>query len=81
MLSSELYHHGGSKKAIYYSENAHSLIEKSNNTEWMARVCRLLARQYRQVGLYERAKNIFLKDWLLQGRFLIFRKVMKQKDC
>ncbi|REC61923.1 hypothetical protein DRF65_12910 [Chryseobacterium pennae] len=62
MLSSELYHHGGDlKKAIYYSENAHSLIEQTDNTEWMSRVCRLLARQYRQVGLYERAKKYIIK--------------------
>ena len=62
MLSSELYHHGGDlKKAICYSENAHSLIEQSHDTEWMARVCRLLARQYRQVGLYERYKKYIIK--------------------
>ncbi|MDN3692042.1 helix-turn-helix domain-containing protein [Chryseobacterium tructae] len=62
MLSSELYHHGGElKKAICYSENAHSLIEQANNREWMAGVCRLLARQYRQVGLYERAKKYIFK--------------------
>ncbi|WP_347219889.1 tetratricopeptide repeat protein [Chryseobacterium sp.] len=62
MLSSELYHHGGElKKAICYSENAHSLIEQNHNAEWMARVCRLLAKQYRQVGLYERAKKYILK--------------------
>lgn len=62
MLSSELYHHGGDlKKAICYSENAHSLIEQVHDTEWMAQVCRLLARQYRQVGLYERAKKYIIK--------------------
>ncbi|MDM1555800.1 MULTISPECIES: helix-turn-helix domain-containing protein [Chryseobacterium] len=62
MLSSELYHHGGDlKKAICYSENAHSLIEQTDDTEWMARVCRLLAKQYRQVGLYERAKKYIIK--------------------
>lgn len=62
MLSSDLYHHGGDiKKAICYSENAHSLIEQTNDTEWMARVCRLLARQYRQVGLYERSKKYIIK--------------------
>ncbi|WP_241283100.1 AraC family transcriptional regulator [Chryseobacterium timonianum] len=62
MLSSELYHHGGDlKKAICYSENAHSLIEQAHDKEWMARVCKLLARQYRQVGLYERAKKYIIK--------------------
>lgn len=62
MLSSELYHHGGElKKAICFSENAHSLIEQADNREWMASVCRLLARQYRQVGLYERAKKYIFK--------------------
>lgn len=62
MLSSELYHHGGElKKAICYSENAYSLISQNNNPEWMAEVSRLLARQYRQVGLYERAKKYILK--------------------
>ncbi|AZB33580.1 AraC family transcriptional regulator [Chryseobacterium bernardetii] len=75
MLSSELYHHGGDlKKAIYYSENAHSLIEKSNNTEWMARVCRLLARQYRQVGLYERAKKYILKGLAASRQVPDFQK-------
>ncbi|WP_336958820.1 tetratricopeptide repeat protein [Chryseobacterium contaminans] len=62
MLSSELYHHGGDlKKAICYSENAHSLIEQVDDKEWMARVCKLLAKQYRQVGLYERAKKYIAK--------------------
>lgn len=62
MLSSELYHHGGDlKKALCFSENAHSLIENAQDTERMARVCRLLARQYRQVGLYERAKKYIIK--------------------
>lgn len=62
MLSSELYHHAGEiKKAICYSENAHSLINQMNNAEWMARVSRLLAKQYRQVGLYERAKKYTFK--------------------
>lgn len=62
MLSSELYHHAGEiKKAICYSENAHSLINQSNDAERMASVSRLLARQYRQVGLYERAKKYIFK--------------------
>lgn len=62
MLSSELYHHGGDlKKAICYSENAHSLIELASDREKMSRVCKLLARQYRQVGLYERAKKYIIK--------------------
>ncbi|MGE8556445.1 MAG: tetratricopeptide repeat protein [Chryseobacterium jejuense] len=62
MISSELYHHGGDlKKAICYSENAHSLAELADDKEWMARVCKLLAKQYRQVGLYERAKKYITK--------------------
>lgn len=62
MLSSELYHHAGEiKKAICYSENAHSLINQMNDAEWMARVSRLLAKQYRQVGLYERSKKYVFK--------------------
>lgn len=62
MLSSELYHHGGDlKKAICFGENAHSLIEQAHDIEWMPRVCKLLARQYRQVGLYERAKKYIIK--------------------
>lgn len=62
MISSELYHHGGDlKKAICYSENAHSLIELEDDKEWMTRVCKLLAKQYRQVGLYERAKKYITK--------------------
>lgn len=62
MLSSELYHHAGEiKKAICYSENAHSLVNQINDAERMASVSRLLARQYRQVGLYERAKKYILK--------------------
>lgn len=62
MISSELYHHGGDlKKAICYSENAHSLIELEGDKEWMTRVCKLLAKQYRQVGLYERAKKYIAK--------------------
>ena len=62
MLSSELYHHGGDlKKAICFGENAHSLINQMNDAEWMASISRLLARQYRQVGLYERAKKYIFK--------------------
>lgn len=62
ILSSELYHHAGElKKAICYSENAYSLISQNNDPEWMAHVSRLLARQYRQAGLYERAKKYILK--------------------
>lgn len=62
MISSDLYHHGGDiKKALCYSENAHSLIEQTDDKEWMARVCKLLSKQYRQVGLYERAKKYIAK--------------------
>ncbi|WP_426479418.1 tetratricopeptide repeat protein [Chryseobacterium sp. CBSDS_008] len=62
VLSSELYHHAGElKKAICYSENAHSVISQINDPEWMAVVTRLLARQYRQVGLYERSKKYIVK--------------------
>ena len=62
MLSSELYHHSGElKKAICYGENAHSLINQNNDPEGMAEVSRLLGRQYRQVGLYERARKYLLK--------------------
>ncbi|WP_164723273.1 AraC family transcriptional regulator [Chryseobacterium aureum] len=62
VLSSELYHHAGElKKAICYSENAHSVINQIHDPEWMAVVTRLLARQYRQVGLYERSKKYTVK--------------------
>lgn len=75
MISSELYHHGGDlKKALCYSENAHSLIEQIDNKEWMARVCKLLAKQYRQVGLYERAKKYIAKGLEASGRISDFQK-------
>ncbi|WP_167024408.1 AraC family transcriptional regulator [Chryseobacterium sp. Tr-659] len=62
VLSSELYHHAGElKKAICFSENAHSVVNQINDPEWMAQVSRLLARQYRQVGLFERAKKYIIK--------------------
>ncbi|QIY89336.1 AraC family transcriptional regulator [Chryseobacterium gallinarum] len=62
ILSSELYHFDGDfKKAICYSENAYSLINQMNDQEWMAYVSRLLARQYRQVGLHERSKKYIVK--------------------
>lgn len=75
MLSSELYHHADElKKAICYSENAHSLINQFNNPEWMADVSRLLARQYRQVGLYERAKKYILKGLEASKQISSFEK-------
>jgi hypothetical protein len=41
ILSSELYHYAGEfKKAICYSENAHSLINQMNSQEWMAYINR-----------------------------------------
>lgn len=62
ILSSELYQYSGNfKKAIGYSESAHSLISQIDNTEQMIYICRLLARQYRQVGLYERSKKYIVK--------------------
>ncbi|CAI8760922.1 HTH araC/xylS-type domain-containing protein [Chryseobacterium sp. IT-36CA2] len=75
VLSSELYHHAGElKKAICYSENAHSVIDQSNDPEWMAVVTRLLARQYRQVGLYERSKKYIVKGLEASGRISDFQK-------
>ncbi|WP_164976727.1 AraC family transcriptional regulator [Chryseobacterium sp. CH21] len=75
ILSSELYHHAGElKKAICYSENAHSVINQSNDPEWMAVVTRLLARQYRQVGLYERSKKYIVKGLEASGRISDFQK-------
>ncbi|OCA77005.1 hypothetical protein BBI01_00635 [Chryseobacterium artocarpi] len=74
MLSSELYHHAGEiKKAICYSENAHSLVNQSNDAERMASVSRLLARQYRQVGLYERAKKYIFKGLVAAGKIPDFQ--------
>ncbi|ROI06526.1 helix-turn-helix domain-containing protein [Chryseobacterium sp. G0240] len=62
VLSSELYHYGGEfKKAICYSENAYSLTSQINDQEWMAYVSRLLAKQYRQVGLQERSRKYIVK--------------------
>ncbi len=62
ILSSELYHYAGEfKKAICYSENAHSLINQMNSQEWLAYINRLLAKQYRQVGLQERSKKYIVK--------------------
>ncbi|MBV8325682.1 AraC family transcriptional regulator [Chryseobacterium sp.] len=62
ILSSELYHYSGEfKKAICYSENAHSLINQINDHERMVYICRLLSKQYRQIGLYERAKKYIVK--------------------
>ncbi len=75
MLSSELYHHAGEfKKAICYSENAHSIACQINNPEWMAAVTRLLARQYRQVGLYERSKKYILKGLEASAKITDFKK-------
>ncbi len=75
ILSSELYHHAGElKKAICYSENAHSVINKINDPEWMAVVTRLLARQYRQVGLYERSKKYIIKGLQASARITDFQK-------
>ncbi len=75
MLSSELYHHAGElKKAICYSENAHSLISQINDPEWMADVSKLLAKQYRQVGLYERAKKYILKGLEASKQISDFQK-------
>ncbi|AZA84650.1 hypothetical protein C1637_07380 [Chryseobacterium lactis] len=62
ILSSELYHYAGEfKKAICYSENAHSLINQLNDQEKTAYICRLLAKQYRQIGLHERSKKYVIK--------------------
>ncbi|PWN72361.1 hypothetical protein C1631_007125 [Chryseobacterium phosphatilyticum] len=62
ILSSELYHYTGEfKKAICYSENAHSLITQMNDQEWLAYISRLLAKQYRQVGLQERSRKYIVK--------------------
>ncbi|MCP1302032.1 tetratricopeptide repeat protein [Chryseobacterium sp. S0630] len=75
VLSSELYHHAGElKKAICYSENAHSVINQINDPEWMAVVTRLLARQYRQVGLYERSKKYIVKGLQASGQIVDFQK-------
>lgn len=75
VLSSELYHHAGElKKAICYSENAHSVINQINDPEWMAVVTRLLARQYRQVGLYERSKKYIVKGLQASGQIVDFHK-------
>ncbi|RKE82550.1 AraC family transcriptional regulator [Chryseobacterium sp. AG363] len=75
VLSSELYHHAGElKKAICYSENAHSVINQINDPEWMAVVTRLLARQYRQVGLYERSKKYIIKGLQASGQIVDFQK-------
>ncbi|WP_181398008.1 AraC family transcriptional regulator [Chryseobacterium sp. AG844] len=75
ILSSELYHHAGElKKAICYSENAHSVINLTNDPEWMAVVTRLLARQYRQVGLYERSKKYIIKGLEASARITDFQK-------
>lgn len=75
ILSSELYHHAGElKKAICYSENAHSVINKINDPQEMTVVTRLLARQYRQVGLYERSKKYILKGLAAAGRINDFQK-------
>lgn len=75
ILSSELYHHAGElKKAICYSENAHSVINQINDPERMAVVTRLLARQYRQVGLYERSKKYIIKGLEASGRITDFQK-------
>ncbi|MDQ1854969.1 AraC family transcriptional regulator [Chryseobacterium sp. WLY505] len=75
VLSSELYHHAGElKKAICYSENAHSVINQINDPEWMTVVTRLLARQYRQVGLYERSKKYIVKGLEASGKIVDFQK-------
>ncbi|MFZ4929643.1 tetratricopeptide repeat protein [Chryseobacterium sp. Mn2064] len=75
ILSSELYDHAGEiKKAISYSEDAHSLISEENDTERMVEVSRLLARQYRQVGLYERAKKYILKGLEASKQIADFQK-------
>ncbi|WP_158521374.1 AraC family transcriptional regulator [Chryseobacterium indologenes] len=75
VLSSELYHHAGElKKAICYSENAHSVINQINDPEWMTVVTRLLARQYRQVGLYERSKKYIVKGLQASGQIVDFQK-------
>lgn len=75
MLSSELYHHAGElKKAICYGENAHSLINQKSDPKWMANVSRLLAREYRQVGLNERARKYILKGLESSKQILSFHE-------
>lgn len=75
ILFSELYHHSGEfKKAIYYGESAYSLTSQSNDAEWTASVSKLLARQYRQVGLYERAKKYILKGLEASKKISGFQK-------
>lgn len=75
MLSSELYHHAGElKKAICYGENAHSLINQKRDPQWMANVSRLLAREYRQVGLNERARKYILKGLESSKQILSFQE-------
>ena len=61
LLTAELYHKAGDlKKSLYYAENANSFVRQINNPEWSAHVAAFLARQYRQVGLYERSKRYIL---------------------
>ncbi len=75
VLSSELYHQAGElKKAICYSENAHSVVNHIDDPKWMTVVTRLLARQYRQVGLYERSRKYIVKGLEASGRIIDFEK-------
>lgn len=58
ILSAELYHYAGEfKKSICYGENAHSLLAQIHDAEWIVRVNKFLAKEYRLVGLYERSKK------------------------
>ncbi|MCJ7935148.1 MAG: tetratricopeptide repeat protein [Chryseobacterium sp.] len=75
ILSSELYHYSGEfKKAICYSENAHALISRTGDPEKMIYICRLLAKQYRQVGLYERSRKYIVKGMQASEQITDFQK-------
>ncbi|WP_080779960.1 tetratricopeptide repeat protein [Chryseobacterium phocaeense] len=62
LLSAELYHSAGAfKKSICYGENAHSLLKQIDDAEWLSRVNRFLAKEYRLVGLHERSRKYILQ--------------------
>ncbi|MEY8758932.1 helix-turn-helix domain-containing protein [Chryseobacterium tongliaoense] len=58
MLSANLYRDAKDfKKALLYAEKAETIIEKTDNLNWQARISLFLAGQYRGVELYSQSKK------------------------
>ncbi|PUB29579.1 helix-turn-helix protein [Elizabethkingia sp. YR214] len=69
MLSALLYHRSGDiSKCIEYALKAEEIIEKTNLTEWKARVYIFLATQYRILKLYSHSKKYMDKAFSTSKR-------------